>query len=98
MSFKGRREQVMGKAPVCSVGIDDVFQVESKWTFLPITPTYDEYVQRSMVFPARQGFHVLTRSVMKELSSTVKSLVLFDKFKKSALFKIRVDVWRRAHN
>ena len=90
----------MGKTPASSVGSDDVLQVESKWPFLPITPTYDEYVQQSMSFPfpQREGFHVLTRSVMKELRSSIKSLVLFDKFKKRTLFKIRVDVWRRAHN
>ena len=90
----------MGKAPACSVGSDDVLPVENKWPFLPITPTYDEYVQQSLTFPfpQREGFQVLTRSVMKELRSSVKSLVHFDKFKKRALFKIRVDVWRRAHN
>ena len=90
----------MVKAPACSVGSDDVLQVESKWPFLPITPTYDEYVHQSMVFPfpQREGFQVLTRSDMKELRSSDKSLVLFDKFKKRVLFKIRVDVWRRAHN
>jgi hypothetical protein len=41
---------------------------------------------------------VVTRSVMKELRSSIKSLVRFDKFKKRALFKIRVDVCRRAVN
>ena len=77
-----------------------MLEVENKWSFLPITPTNDEYVHQSMSFPfpQREGFHVLTRSDMKELSSSVKSLVLFDKFKKRALFKIRVDVWRRSHN
>jgi hypothetical protein len=71
-----------------------------KAPFLPITPTYDEYVQQSMTipFPQREGFDVLTRSAMKQLRSSIKSLVRFDKFKKRTLFKIRVDVWRRAHN
>ena len=64
----------MGKTPSCSVGSDDVLQVENKWPFLPITPTYDDYVQQSMAFPfpQREEFHVLTRSDMKELRSLVR--------------------------
>jgi hypothetical protein len=30
-------EESMGKAPVSSVGSDDVLQVDSKWSYLPIT-------------------------------------------------------------
>jgi hypothetical protein len=80
------------------VGNDDVLQVESKWPYLPITPTYDQYVQQWVVMPEREGFHLKTRSVMKQLFEDVKWMVLQDKMKKRAFFKFRVDVWRRAHN
>jgi len=52
----------MGKTPAFSVGSDDVFLVESKWPFLPITPTYDEHVQQSLYipFPQREGFIFLS--------------------------------------
>ena len=85
-------EEVMGKSPVSSVGSDDVLQVESKWPYLPITPTYDQYVQRWVVMTEREGFHLKTRSVMKQLLEDVKWMVLSDKRKNRALFKIRVDV------
>ena len=71
---------------------EEVLQVESKWPFLPITPTYDQYVQRWVTMSEREGFHVLTRSVMKELFHTDKWMVLHDKRKKRVFFKIRVDV------
>jgi hypothetical protein len=48
--------------------------------------------------PERDGFHVKTRSVMKELLEDVKRGVLVDKRKKRILFKFRVDFWRRADN
>ena len=57
-----------------------------------------ETYHTTLTLKEREGFHVVTRSAMKELQSTAMSLVLFDKFKKRALFKIRVDVWRRTHN
>ena len=90
----------MGKVPALSVVSDDVLLVESKWSFLPITPTYDEYVEECMTipFPQREGFDVLTRSAMKQLCSSIKSLVHFDRFKKCSFFKIRVDVCHRVYN
>ncbi len=91
-------EEDMGNFAASSVGSDDVLQVESKWPYLPITPTYDQYVQRWVVMSEREGFHVKTRSVMKELLEDAKWMVLQDKFKKCALFKIRVDLWLRLHN
>ena len=72
--------------------------VENKWPYLPITPTYDQYVQRWVVMTEREGFHLKTRSVMKEFLEDAKWMVLNDKFKKRALFKIRVDLWRRLDN
>jgi hypothetical protein len=75
-----------------------VLQVESKWPYLPITPTYDQYVQQWVVMPEREGFHLKTRSAMKQLFEDAKWMVLQDKMKKRAVFKFRVDVWRRAHN
>jgi hypothetical protein len=32
-----------------------------------ITPTYEQYVHRWVVIPEREGFHLKTRSVMKQL-------------------------------
>jgi hypothetical protein len=62
-------------------------QVERKWSFLPINPTYDQYVKRWVTIPLhldraaeREGFHVLTRSDMKEFLESVKSTVLRDKW------------------
>ncbi len=46
-----------------------------------------------MVIPECEGFHLKTRSVMKQLLEDVKWKVLSDKSKKSVLFKIRVDLW-----
>ena len=77
---------------------EEVLDVENKWPYLPITPTYDEYVQRWVVMPEREGFHLKTRSVMKQLLEDAKWMVLADKSKKRMLFKFRVDVWRRADN
>ena len=45
-----------------------------------------------MVIPEREGFHVLTRSVMKELLHDDKCMFLDDKQKNRVFFKIRVDV------
>ncbi len=75
-----------------------MLDVENKWPYLPITPTYDQYVQRWVVMPESEGFHLETRSAMKQLQEDVKWMVLHDKFKKRALFKIRVDLWCRLHN
>ncbi len=80
------------------MGSDDVLEVESKWPYLPITPTCDQYVHRWVVMSEREGFHLKTRSVMKQLFEDVKWMVLQDKRKKCTLFKFRVDVWHRAHN
>jgi hypothetical protein len=41
--------------------------------------------------PEREGFHLKTRSAMKQLLEDAKWKVLSDKSKKRALFKIRVD-------
>ena len=60
--------------------------------------TYDQYVQRWVVIPEREGFHLKTRSVMKQLLEDAKCKVLLDKSKKCALFKILVDLWRRLDN
>ena len=48
--------------------------------------------------PEREGFHLKTRSVMKQLLEDAKWMVLADQSKKRRLFKFRVDVWRRADN
>ncbi len=68
-------EEGMGKAPASSVGSDDVLQVHSKWSYLPINPTYDQYVQRWVVMPEREGFHVKTRSAMKQLLEDAKWMI-----------------------
>jgi hypothetical protein len=52
-----------------------VLQVESKWPYLPITPTYDQYVQRWVTMPEREGFHLKTRSAMKQLLRLLKSVM-----------------------
>ena len=90
----------MANAQACPAACEEVLDVESKWPYLPITPTYDEYVQRWVVMPEpdRDGFHVKTRSAMKELLEDVKRGVLADKRKKRMLFKFRVDFWCRADN
>ena len=88
----------MANAQACPVACEEVLDVESKWPYLPITPTYDQYVQRWVVMSEREGFHLKTRSAMKQLLEDAKWMVLNDKFKKRALFKIRVDLWRRLHN
>jgi hypothetical protein len=80
----------MKKAPACSVGSDDVLQVESKCPYLPITPTYDQYVHQWVTMTEREGFHLKTRSAMKQLFEDGKWMVLQDKMKKCALFKFRV--------
>ena len=88
----------MANAQACPAACEEVLDVESKWPYLPITPTYDQYVQRWVVMPEREGFHLKTRSAMKQLLEDAKWKVLSDKSKKRALFKIRVDLWRRLHN
>jgi hypothetical protein len=40
-----RRNNGMAKTETCSVANEEVLQVERKWPFLPITTTYDQYVQ-----------------------------------------------------
>ena len=74
------------------MGSDDVLQVENKWPYLPITPTYDQYVQQWVTMTGSEGFHLKTRSVMKQLFEDVKWMVLQDKMKKRVFFKFRVDV------
>jgi hypothetical protein len=69
-------EDVMRKTPASSVGVDDVLQVENKWPYLPITPTYDQYVHRWVTMPEREGFHLKTRSDMKQLFEDDKWMVL----------------------
>ena len=88
----------MANAQACPATCEEVLNVESKWPYLPITPTYDQYVQRWVVMPEREGFHLKTRCAMKQLLEDAKWMVLNDKFKKRALFKIRVDLWRRLDN
>jgi hypothetical protein len=84
----------MANEQACPAPCEEVFDVENKWPYLPITPTYDQYVQRWVVMPEREGFHLKTRSAMKELLEDVKWMVLNDKFKKRTIFKIRVDLWQ----
>ena len=88
----------MTNAQTCPESCEEVLDVEIKWSYPPITPTYDEYVQRWVVRPEREGFHLKTRSVMKQLLDDANRMILTDKRKKRMLFKFRVDVWRRAHN
>ena len=88
----------MVKKQDASVSSEEVLQVESKWPFLPIYPTHDQYVQQSMAMPQSEGLHVLTRSVMKELRDHSKWFVLHDNHKKRVLFTVREDVWRRSDN
>jgi hypothetical protein len=51
-----------------------------------------------MTMSQSEGFHVITRSDMKELFHDVKCMVLDDNHKKSVLFEIRVDVCHRSDN
>ena len=51
-----------------------------------------------MTMTQREGFHGLTRSVMKELRDHTKWMVLHNNHKKRVLFTVRVDVWRRSEN
>jgi hypothetical protein len=90
----------MANAQAGQASCEEVLDVDIKWPYLPITPTYDEYVQRYVVMPQteRDGFHVKTRSAMKDLLEDVTRGVRWDKRKKRMLFKFRVDLWRRAHN
>jgi hypothetical protein len=93
--FRGFRRVTgkgMVKAQSCFVASEEVLEVESKCPFLPINPTYDQYVHRLVSMSECEVFHVLTRSVMKELLHDDKCMVLHDKWKKSVFFKIRVDV------
>ncbi len=50
------RENGMSKGQVSSVGNEEVLHVEIKWSFLPITPTYDQYVQWWVTMSEREGF------------------------------------------
>jgi hypothetical protein len=79
----------MANAQACPAKCKEVLDVESKWPYLPLTPTYDQYVQRWVVMPESEGFHLKTRSAMKQLVEDAKYKVLLDKSKKRALFKIR---------
>ena len=88
----------MANAQACPEAGEEVLDVESKWPYLPITPTHDEYVQQLVCMPEREGFHLKTRSAMKQLLADANHMILVDKRKKRMLFKFRVDVWRRAHN
>ena len=88
----------MTNEQVCPAPCEEVLDVENKWSYLPITPTYDQYVQRWVVMPESEGFHLKTRSAMKELLEDAKWMVLNDQFKKRVLFKIRVDLWRTLDN
>ena len=92
------REREKDISQPCSVTTEGVLQVETMWSFPPITPTYDQNVQRCVAMLECERFYVLTRSVMKESLETVKCMVLHDKRKKRVLFKIRVDVCRRSNN
>jgi hypothetical protein len=87
-SFSKEREKGMTNTQSCPSACEEVLDVESKWSYLPITPTYDEYVQRWVVMSEREGFHVKTRSSMKELLEDAKRIVLTDKSKKRMLFKV----------
>ena len=78
----------MANAQACPAACEEVLDVESKWPYLPITPTYDQYVQRWVVMPEREGFHLKTRSAMKQLLEDAKCKVLLDKNKKSALLPV----------
>jgi hypothetical protein len=98
LKFRRTTGKGMTKEQVSSVTSEEVSQVESKWPFLPIYPTYDQYEQQFMTMSQREGFHVLTRSVMKELRDHTKWMVLHDNHKKHVFFEIRVDVWRRSDN
>jgi hypothetical protein len=85
----------MTNEQACPATYEEVLDVENNYPshiYLPITPTYDQHVQRWVVMPEREGFHLKTRSAMKQLLEDVKWMVLNDKFKKRALFKIRVDL------
>ena len=79
----------MSNEQACPAPCEEVLDVESKWPYLPITPTHDEYVQRWVVMPEHEGFHLKTRSVMKELLEDAKWMVLTDQSKKRMLFKFR---------
>jgi hypothetical protein len=56
----------MANAQTCPEEYEEVLDVERKWSYLPITPTYDQYVQRWVFMPEREGFHLKTRSAMKQ--------------------------------
>jgi hypothetical protein len=55
--FRKAREKDMANAQACPTACEEVLDVESKWPYLPITPTYDQYVQRWVVMSEREGFH-----------------------------------------
>ena len=65
----------MANEQACPAPCEEVFDVENKWPYLPITPTYDQYVQRWVVMPEREGFHLKTRSAMKQLLEDAKWMI-----------------------
>jgi hypothetical protein len=50
----------MANAQWCPSAYKEVLDVEIKCPYLPLTPTYDQYVQRWVVMPEREGFHLKT--------------------------------------
>jgi hypothetical protein len=60
----------------CPAPGEEVLDVENKWSYLPITPTYDQYVQRWVVMSEREGFHLKTRSDMKQFLEDAKQALL----------------------
>ncbi len=73
-----------------------MFQVESKWLYLPITPTYDQYVHRWVTIPEREGFHLKTRSVMKQLFEGAKWMVLSDE--RNLMWSLNFDFQKKIEN
>ncbi len=90
--FRKTMEKGMVIAQAFPVECEEVLDVESKWPYLPITPTYDQYVHRWVIMSESEGFHLKTRSDMEQLFEDVKWMVFADKTKKRILFKFRVDV------
>jgi hypothetical protein len=82
----------MSNTEACPEVSEEVLDVEIKWSYLPITPTYDQYVHRWVVMTESEGFHLKTRSPMKQLLEDDKWKVLSDKSKKRSFCKIRVDL------
>jgi hypothetical protein len=51
LSLLKAREKGMANTQAGQAASEEVLDVDSKWPYLPITPTYDEYVQRYVVMP-----------------------------------------------